>query len=1334
MHRTQPLVKWQYEGRGNHYLGYHGYYGYSVTCNGYHHVDILQQSNTKVKWTGAVLDSINLAQTIVDCLSSSTGCLLLSSIWSLLVMLMSSRQAFRTAMQRLCIKAAAFWQDLYGDLCTLLRAFAVMASEVLFVVSRRSCCYRRRLRQWGLRLRAYQPGPDDMDDDILLTTPRRTLSQIQQANGLAMGGSWWNSRRPRKMGKVRLPMPHRRRWRVHYNPRTSGECLFACVQRIGQLQGLGHKSTSQLRALSKTLLQRAKSGPIAGQRLETWLQGHRTTVDDFILNTTRGRWGTQLDAFVLAEHLGLRLRIIDVDDDEVILPSTCTVGRVNTIAFSNSHFFLIAPNKRLGITDNTIGAVLLQGGAKRGRQQETGGATSSHDTQPPEQRRRYPFAGMTTAERDAIQDEKMKELQVARKTRPVILIAHGSFNPAHIGHIQMMQKARSRLIREGYQVQIGVLAIANRTWIWGKNAPALADILRIEVINRSAAAHGCADWLRADANGIHHNSHWQMMPGYLEQHPGATIVGVWGSDYCAGAFPAGAGVCVYRRGFAGPREDPDSMQFSIEEDEDHSHSSTKLRKAILSNSREQIARIMGPSLVDFVLSWGVPVWHTRSILEVEKLQEEYDYYTESDVEVVNVVGAGDNVHVINDEYVARQHERNTPPVAPQPKQIAKHGQALHRPPVPSSVAMETAVLPPVPAKAMPKRRLPVNLVPAAAQHTHDEEDHIRVPNRPPLARRGRVAPVATPAQRPPLRRQQRQGPPTPYNLIIHRPIPQRDHVPEVIKFSARLPFDEACAFVGEPIATMLNRDVTRFSLSQDGTMRMYLADGHKQSALTSFPARAQVGALTIPLERAVAKLAWLSIDGNLREYDFRFLHFGHLRDILRHAIVNIMQTVRRRCLLSRPAIAMFSLEPDYHAVKLVTEPLQDVSRARAAEEIMGHFNSLMAAEQLENDLQGVRCFLMAAAAVEETESGDDTSDGMHTLVQGGGACKRPRSGTPTRHCSYHSAPGCPRHAAAGLASSMGEVTVHTNDNKPELAECALLGHGVVDSHDDAVFTEANDDSAFGETGNMLKQWAPGAVMFVPCKSSVDPLMECIAWIIRDTHFKHLSLPSLCSHLRTLSSIWLRTTFRSCMLVAGMSLGCIAALFDVDTENCADFISAASRPANGAHVLVYALSCLLPAKVCVVDESCAPVDGFLYVNATGVRFKDDSWEVVQLAFSSADLPVVALSSTLEFIELPLSQPFSECARVSLSEGATDGNAEEIASKTLIIGGARRNMDEGSSSGTSHSPGLEGLEEIMADGAQGIDPDHRVSVHILRSPAGQARYRFAPSDSYMGFIVH
>eukprot|EP00971_Amphidinium_carterae_P150583 2984807-Amphidinium_carterae.1 len=268
-HRQQTPQQWQYGRQGDHEVGqqyyYAMYYGYYFMYNEYRHVDILRQRSTKVKWTGAVLDSITMVQSIVDCLSSSAGCLLLSSMWSLLVMIMSSRQAFRTAAARTWAKTVAFCQELYGDLRTLVRAWAVMCSEILFVTSKRSCCCRRRLRQFGLRLRAYQPGQEDPEDDILLATPRRTLSQIQQDGGLVMGGAWCRAHQPRTMGRVRLPSPRRRNWRVCYNPRTPGECLYACVQRIAQLQGRGRISTQALRALAKVLLSQAQHEDVAGQ-------------------------------------------------------------------------------------------------------------------------------------------------------------------------------------------------------------------------------------------------------------------------------------------------------------------------------------------------------------------------------------------------------------------------------------------------------------------------------------------------------------------------------------------------------------------------------------------------------------------------------------------------------------------------------------------------------------------------------------------------------------------------------------------------------------------------------------------------------------------------------------------------------------------------------------------------------------------------------------------------------------------------------------------------------------------------------------------------------------
>eukprot|EP00971_Amphidinium_carterae_P010749 212355-Amphidinium_carterae.2 len=76
-------------------------------------------------------------------------------------------------------------------------------------------------------------------------------------------------------------------------------------------------------------------------------------------------------------------------------------------------------------------------------------------------KRPYPFSGYTAEMFDQHDAKTKRKLEEARRTTPVVIVAHGSFNPVHFGHIHMMIRAKERLEEDGLQVVAGVMALAH---------------------------------------------------------------------------------------------------------------------------------------------------------------------------------------------------------------------------------------------------------------------------------------------------------------------------------------------------------------------------------------------------------------------------------------------------------------------------------------------------------------------------------------------------------------------------------------------------------------------------------------------------------------------------------------------------------------------------------------------------------------------------------------------------------------------------------------------------------------------------------------------------------
>ena len=78
--------------------------------------------------------------------------------------------------------------------------------------------------------------------------------------------------------------------------------------------------------------------------------------------------------------------------------------------------------------------------------------------------------------------------------KPVWLVTHGSFNPVHAGHVQMMLRAREALEAACRCVVGGEMAITNQRRIEGKGSAAMGDEMRLALLRQALQPHA---WLTA---------------------------------------------------------------------------------------------------------------------------------------------------------------------------------------------------------------------------------------------------------------------------------------------------------------------------------------------------------------------------------------------------------------------------------------------------------------------------------------------------------------------------------------------------------------------------------------------------------------------------------------------------------------------------------------------------------------------------------------------------------------------------------------------------------------------------------------------------------------------
>ena len=108
--------------------------------------------------------------------------------------------------------------------------------------------------------------------------------------------------------------------------------------------------------------------------------------------------------------------------------------------------------------------------------------------------------------------------RVGGGSKPVLLVTHGSFNPVHAGHVQMMVRAREGLEALGRRVVGGEMAITNQRRIEGKGSAAMGDEMRLALLRLALQPH--SSWLTA-ADGTQQHSAGRVIADHQARYDAA---------------------------------------------------------------------------------------------------------------------------------------------------------------------------------------------------------------------------------------------------------------------------------------------------------------------------------------------------------------------------------------------------------------------------------------------------------------------------------------------------------------------------------------------------------------------------------------------------------------------------------------------------------------------------------------------------------------------------------------------------------------------------------------------------------------------------------------------
>ena len=218
------------------------------------------------------------------------------------------------------------------------------------------------------------------------------------------------------------------------------------------------------------------------------------------------------------------------------------------------------------------------------------------------------------AERQRI-DMMIRDMVRQRTTvsRSAFIIVHGSFNPVHRQHIDMMIRAKERLEEAGYDVVRGVMAMTSREYLQRKTGDAaMKDRHRIAMLHL-ACSH--LPWLTVDTRHPRFRSaydmKWHLWAEFEQEAKDATIFEVVGADpILRYGFVRKDSIVIERAGwdFRGTDIDCSNIFFvrligmgSWTDTGAVECSSTKVRNALQTGNAEMVRTMCSQSVAEYLL-------------------------------------------------------------------------------------------------------------------------------------------------------------------------------------------------------------------------------------------------------------------------------------------------------------------------------------------------------------------------------------------------------------------------------------------------------------------------------------------------------------------------------------------------------------------------------------------------------------------------------------------------------------------------------------------------------------------------------------------------------------
>lgn len=218
-----------------------------------------------------------------------------------------------------------------------------------------------------------------------------------------------------------------------------------------------------------------------------------------------------------------------------------------------------------------------------------------------------------------LQCTALERVERTHGRQPAVLMCHGSFNPVHRHHLEMMTAAKDCVEQAGFQVVRGLLAITPQRRLVRKGAEAVSDKHRLAALQCGCdAVSGEFGWLRPEPRGTEVGSGQQLVKllrhDIVAEFPGAEIFMVVGADTAA-RYPGEVKdpertVVVCREGADDATLRMQNGALLVEALSGEECSSTKLRAALLKQDEEAVHAMCPRLVADYLLAHRDGLWET----------------------------------------------------------------------------------------------------------------------------------------------------------------------------------------------------------------------------------------------------------------------------------------------------------------------------------------------------------------------------------------------------------------------------------------------------------------------------------------------------------------------------------------------------------------------------------------------------------------------------------------------------------------------------------------------------------------------------------------------------